>query len=83
MLFASLFAFAVLAAGCVDKVDPGKGEIDPELPPASPLPGPSGNVEYFLWLSWPGGRMGLDDRAGLGPEELAAAIDRAITEGPQ
>lgn len=50
---------------------------------ASPLPGPSGNVEYFLWLSWPGGRMGLDDRAGLGPEELAAAIDRAITEGPQ
>ena len=38
---ASLFAFAALAAGCVDKVDPGKGEIDPELPPASPLPGPA------------------------------------------
>ena len=37
----SLFAIAALSAACVDKVDPGKGEIDPELPPASPRPGPA------------------------------------------
>jgi 23S rRNA (cytidine1920-2'-O)/16S rRNA (cytidine1409-2'-O)-methyltransferase len=37
---------------------------------ASPLPGPAGNVEYFLWLQ-PGGPPG--DRA---------AIDRAVEEGP-
>jgi 23S rRNA (cytidine1920-2'-O)/16S rRNA (cytidine1409-2'-O)-methyltransferase len=44
---------------------------------ASPLPGPSGNVEYFLWL-----------RAGApGTEELDPAvielIERAVQEGPQ
>jgi 23S rRNA (cytidine1920-2'-O)/16S rRNA (cytidine1409-2'-O)-methyltransferase len=38
---------------------------------ASPLPGPAGNVEYFLWL-----RRGA---AGLDPAELA----RVIAEGPQ
>ena len=38
---------------------------------ASPLPGPSGNVEYFLWL-----RRGAD---ALDP----GALQRAITEGPQ
>ncbi|WP_258036904.1 TlyA family RNA methyltransferase [Streptomyces sp. SM12] len=38
---------------------------------ASPLPGPSGNVEYFLWL-----------RAGA-PEADPADIDRAVTEGPR
>ncbi len=38
---------------------------------ASPLPGPSGNVEYFLWLA--SGAPPLD------PAEL----DRAISEGPQ
>jgi 23S rRNA (cytidine1920-2'-O)/16S rRNA (cytidine1409-2'-O)-methyltransferase len=38
---------------------------------ASPLPGPSGNVEYFLWL-----RRGA---AALDPE----ALQRAVTEGPQ
>jgi 23S rRNA (cytidine1920-2'-O)/16S rRNA (cytidine1409-2'-O)-methyltransferase len=38
---------------------------------ASPLPGPSGNVEYFLWLRR--GAPPLDD----------AALQRAITEGPQ
>jgi 23S rRNA (cytidine1920-2'-O)/16S rRNA (cytidine1409-2'-O)-methyltransferase len=38
---------------------------------ASPLPGPSGNVEYFLWL-----------RAGA-PEPDAAAVARAVAEGPQ
>ncbi|MEE1929295.1 TlyA family RNA methyltransferase [Streptomyces sp. TRM 70351] len=38
---------------------------------ASPLPGPSGNVEYFLWL-----------RAGA-PDLDPADVDRAVTEGPQ
>ena len=38
---------------------------------ASPLPGPAGNVEYFLWL-----RRGAP---GLDPAELA----RVIAEGPQ
>jgi 23S rRNA (cytidine1920-2'-O)/16S rRNA (cytidine1409-2'-O)-methyltransferase len=38
---------------------------------ASPLPGPSGNVEYFLWLHR--GAPPLDD----------AELQRAITEGPQ
>jgi 23S rRNA (cytidine1920-2'-O)/16S rRNA (cytidine1409-2'-O)-methyltransferase len=37
---------------------------------ASPLPGPAGNVEYFLWL-----RRGAPP---LDPEE----VDRAIEEGP-
>jgi 23S rRNA (cytidine1920-2'-O)/16S rRNA (cytidine1409-2'-O)-methyltransferase len=40
---------------------------------ASPLPGPSGNVEYFLWLSRDGD---LDD---VGDE----ALDRALAEGPR
>ena len=38
---------------------------------ASPLPGPSGNVEYFLWL-----RRGAD---ALDP----GVLQRAITKGPQ
>ena len=38
---------------------------------ASPLPGPSGNVEYFLWLR----------RAA--PPLDHAALQRAITEGPR
>jgi 23S rRNA (cytidine1920-2'-O)/16S rRNA (cytidine1409-2'-O)-methyltransferase len=38
---------------------------------ASPLPGPSGNVEYFLWL-----------RRGAPPLDRAA-LQRAIAEGPQ
>jgi 23S rRNA (cytidine1920-2'-O)/16S rRNA (cytidine1409-2'-O)-methyltransferase len=37
---------------------------------ASPLPGPAGNVEYFLWL-----------RAGA-PPLVDAALARAIEEGP-
>lgn len=43
---------------------------------ASPLPGPSGNVEYFLWL------RSETDRALQG-DELAAAVNRAVAEGPQ
>jgi 23S rRNA (cytidine1920-2'-O)/16S rRNA (cytidine1409-2'-O)-methyltransferase len=38
---------------------------------ASPLPGPSGNVEYFLWL-----------RRGA-PPLAHAALEQAIAEGPQ
>lgn len=38
---------------------------------ASPLPGPSGNVEYFLWL-----RVGA-------PALDPADVDRAVAEGPQ
>ncbi len=38
---------------------------------ASPLPGPAGNVEYFLWL-----------RRGAPPLE-AAALAQVIAEGPQ
>lgn len=49
---------------------------------ASPLPGPSGNVEYFLWLGRAGGRMGGDVPA-LAGESLVQAIVRAVTEGPQ
>jgi 23S rRNA (cytidine1920-2'-O)/16S rRNA (cytidine1409-2'-O)-methyltransferase len=43
---------------------------------ASPLPGPSGNVEYFLWL-----RAACD--APLRDDALVAAVRRAIDEGPQ
>jgi 23S rRNA (cytidine1920-2'-O)/16S rRNA (cytidine1409-2'-O)-methyltransferase len=43
---------------------------------ASPLPGPSGNVEYFLWL------RAQTDRA-LSGEALDAALARAVAEGPQ
>ena len=44
---------------------------------ASPLPGPSGNVEYFLWLVKDGGTHKLDDDA------LAELVNRAIEEGPK
>jgi len=50
---------------------------------ASPLPGPSGNVEYFLWLRRTAGRMGPDTSTGLAGDDLDRAIARAITEGPQ
>ncbi len=47
---------------------------------ASPLPGPSGNVEYFLWLVGQEGRMGAG--GPLIDGALDAEIARAITEGP-
>lgn len=40
---------------------------------ASPLPGPSGNVEFFLWLS----------AVEAAADTLESMIDRAIEEGPQ
>ena len=43
---------------------------------ASPLPGPSGNVEYFLWL------RSHTDR-GLTGDETERAVARAVAEGPQ
>lgn len=44
---------------------------------ASPLPGPSGNVEYFLWLVKDGGATHPSDT------ELEAMIRKAVEEGPQ
>ncbi len=44
---------------------------------ASPLPGPSGNVEYFLWLVKDGGE------SAPGEEELLTMVQTAIEEGPQ
>ncbi|WP_028479854.1 TlyA family RNA methyltransferase [Nocardia sp. CNY236] len=43
---------------------------------ASPLPGPSGNVEYFLWLRNTG-RFDYDS------ERVAALVERAVEEGPR
>lgn len=44
---------------------------------ASPLPGPSGNVEYFLWLVKDDGASAPD------PEQLDEMISTAVKEGPQ
>lgn len=44
---------------------------------ASPLPGPSGNVEYFLWLRKDGGKSAKSE------EELCRLVGTAIEEGPQ
>lgn len=44
---------------------------------ASPLPGPSGNVEYFLWLIKDGGQSAPTS------EELQFMVDMAIRQGPQ
>jgi 23S rRNA (cytidine1920-2'-O)/16S rRNA (cytidine1409-2'-O)-methyltransferase len=43
---------------------------------ASPLPGPSGNVEYFLWLR-------AQTERPLSDEGLAHAVHRAVEEGPR
>ncbi|MEV0246994.1 TlyA family RNA methyltransferase [Nocardia sp. NPDC050712] len=43
---------------------------------ASPLPGPSGNVEYFLWLR-------KDEQVSYDAAEVAALVERAVEEGPQ
>ncbi len=48
---------------------------------ASPLPGPRGNVEYFLWLRSTTGKMGAPTT--LTGDALAEAIDAAVREGPQ
>ncbi|WP_432278547.1 hypothetical protein [Nocardia carnea] len=43
---------------------------------ASPLPGPSGNVEYFLWLR-------REDIPGDTVGEVAEMVRLAVEEGPQ
>ncbi len=56
---------------------------------ASPLPGPSGNVEYFLWLrnEKDAAEVKLDAaELSLGPERsggLSEMVQRAVQEGPQ
>ncbi len=45
---------------------------------ASPLPGPSGNVEFFLWL-----RRDTSAIQGFGPEELVERVTAAVETGPQ
>jgi 23S rRNA (cytidine1920-2'-O)/16S rRNA (cytidine1409-2'-O)-methyltransferase len=45
---------------------------------ASPLPGPSGNVEYFCWLRRPA--PGADTVAP--PVDDRALVERAVAEGP-
>jgi 23S rRNA (cytidine1920-2'-O)/16S rRNA (cytidine1409-2'-O)-methyltransferase len=47
---------------------------------ASPLPGPSGNVEYFLWLA--GAEAEMMGRPVLA-DGLDEAVRRAIKEGPE
>lgn len=42
---------------------------------ASPLPGPEGNVEYFVWLT-----IGA---AKVSTEQVASAVRTAVEEGPQ
>lgn len=52
---------------------------------ASPLPGPKGNVEYFLWMTKSpddaGDRSG--DDGAMNREQLASAIAAAVQAGPQ
>lgn len=43
---------------------------------ASPLPGPSGNVEYFLWLR-------AETDRGLTADGLVDAVTRAVAGGPE
>lgn len=59
---------------------------------ASPLPGPSGNVEYFLWLHKPdsdcdrdseSGETGGGDAGSADPASLRRLIDDAVARGPR
>ena len=49
---------------------------------ASPLPGPSGNVEYFLRLRTPGGDPAPSGPPALGAAEVEAAVAAAVEHGP-
>lgn len=51
--------------------------LSPKGVVASPLPGPSGNVEYFLWLVKDGGTGAPTE------QELDAMISAAVEEGPK
>lgn len=46
---------------------------------ASPLPGPSGNVEYFAWLRHTGGESTVDDNDSARVAEL---VRSAVAKGP-
>jgi len=48
---------------------------------ASPLPGPKGNVEYFLWLTHTAGSEAVPSEENR--EQLLTRITRAVVEGPQ
>ncbi len=48
---------------------------------ASRWPGPSGNVEYFAWLTRPGGEDPA--RPGIAADELGREVRRAVRQGPQ
>ncbi len=45
----------------------------------SPLPGPSGNVEYLLWLTAPTGELGPTDLPGLEGDALETEIVRQVS----
>jgi 23S rRNA (cytidine1920-2'-O)/16S rRNA (cytidine1409-2'-O)-methyltransferase len=58
---------------------------------ASPLPGPGGNVEYFVWLAAPGAQGGDARVGGTGQDvpdhdrpdpDLRALVERAVAAGP-
>ncbi|MCB0925445.1 MAG: TlyA family RNA methyltransferase [Mycobacterium sp.] len=67
-----------LRAGAVSSVALRAGELGWHCHgvTASPLPGPSGNVEYFLWL-----RRAAED--AVSGAALESAIDHAVAVGPQ
>jgi 23S rRNA (cytidine1920-2'-O)/16S rRNA (cytidine1409-2'-O)-methyltransferase len=69
---------SVLRADSVLAVARRAGELGwhPVGVTASPLPGPSGNVEYFLWL------RAQTDRP-LSGDALVDAVQCAVAEGPQ
>ncbi|QBJ94697.1 TlyA family RNA methyltransferase [Rhodococcus sp. ABRD24] len=48
---------------------------------ASPLPGPSGNVEYFLWLRKDPGSADTEPAADI--PKVEDMVHRAVQEGPQ
>ncbi len=52
---------------------------------ASPLPGPKGNVEYFLWMKQAEGDASTDSGNDVRMDAAAthAAIVKAVEEGPQ
>jgi len=49
---------------------------------ASVLPGPSGNVEYFVWLAADPGATSPEPRTVPADGDLIALIDRAVAAGP-
>jgi 23S rRNA (cytidine1920-2'-O)/16S rRNA (cytidine1409-2'-O)-methyltransferase len=73
---------AVRAATVLEVVDAARARgLELRGVVASPLPGPSGNVEYFCWLRRPSAGA---DRADTGapPVDDRALVERAVAEGP-